>query len=156
MIDTCRYFEGQLASISEGDDELDVEPSPVRVTEAAEKVLDFLINPCGVLYYAFQFLLVFFFPKASLLEEQIKPRANLPPLLVPLRDRRPERLHYLGVSFGLTLDLFRFWRKHKFAPFYISQIPVENLFLPLLLNCLFLYCLVVHNTISIYGWIRVV
>ncbi|XP_010458398.1 PREDICTED: RNA cytidine acetyltransferase 1-like [Camelina sativa] len=92
-----RYFEGQLASISEGDDELDVEPSPVRVTEAAEKV--------------------------SLLEEQIKPRVNLPPLLVPLRDRRPERLHYLGVSFGLTLDLFRFWGKHKFAPFYISQIP---------------------------------
>lgn len=41
MIDTCRYFEGQLASISEGDDELDVEPSPVRVTDAAEKVLDF-------------------------------------------------------------------------------------------------------------------
>ncbi|CAA0187436.1 putative tRNA(Met) cytidine acetyltransferase [Arabidopsis thaliana] len=92
-----RYFEGQLASISEGDDELEVEPSPVRVTEAAAKV--------------------------SLLEEQIKPRANLPPLLVPLRDRRPERLHYIGVSFGLTLDLFRFWRKHKFAPFYISQIP---------------------------------
>uniref|UniRef100_A0A1J3I6L2 RNA cytidine acetyltransferase n=1 Tax=Noccaea caerulescens TaxID=107243 RepID=A0A1J3I6L2_NOCCA len=92
-----RYFEGQLASISEGDDELDVEAPPVRVTEAAEKV--------------------------SLLEEQIKPRTNLPPLLVPLRDRRPERLHYLGVSFGLTLDLFRFWRKQKFAPFYISQIP---------------------------------
>ncbi|KAJ0235866.1 RNA cytidine acetyltransferase 1 [Hirschfeldia incana] len=91
-----RYFEGQLASISEGDDELDVEASPVKITEAAKK--------------------------ASLLEEQIKPRANLPPLLVPLRDRRPERLHYLGVSFGLTLDLFRFWRKHKFAPFYISQI----------------------------------
>ncbi|KAL0697566.1 hypothetical protein Bca4012_053688 [Brassica carinata] len=75
-----RYFEGQLASISEGDDELDVEASPVKITEAAKK--------------------------ASLLEEQIKPRANLPPLLVPLRDRRPERLHYLGVSFGLTLDLF--------------------------------------------------
>ncbi|KAG5387337.1 hypothetical protein IGI04_038807, partial [Brassica rapa subsp. trilocularis] len=37
--------------------------------------------------------------------EQTKPRANLP----PLRDRRPERLHHLGVSFGLTLDLFRFW-----------------------------------------------
>ncbi|XP_010548049.1 PREDICTED: RNA cytidine acetyltransferase 1 [Tarenaya hassleriana] len=91
-----RYFEGQLAPISEVDDENDEEPSPVRVTEAAEKV--------------------------SLQEEQIKPRANLPPLLVPLRDRKPEKLHYLGVSFGLTLDLFRFWRKHKFAPFYVSQI----------------------------------
>lgn len=62
-----------------------------------------------------------------MLEEQVKPRTNLPPLLVPLHDRRPERLHYIGVSFGLTLDLFRFWRKHNFAPFYVSQIPVEDI-----------------------------
>ena len=61
-----------------------------------------------------------------MLEEQVKPRTNLPPLLVPLNERRPERLHYIGVSFGLTLDLFRFWRKQNFAPFYVSQIPVEN------------------------------
>jgi len=45
LIDTCRYFEGQLASISEGDDELEVEPSPVRVTEAAAKVLDYFNLP---------------------------------------------------------------------------------------------------------------
>ncbi|CAF2115989.1 unnamed protein product [Brassica oleracea var. botrytis] len=57
-----------------------------------------------------------------LMFEQIKPRATLP----PLRDRRAERLHYLGFSFGLTLDLFRFWRKHKFAPFYISQLPDQS------------------------------
>lgn len=62
-----------------------------------------------------------------MLEENIKPRTDLPPLLVHLRERRPESLHYLGVSFGLTLDLFRFWRKHKFAPFYIGQIPVKIL-----------------------------
>ncbi|ESQ44276.1 hypothetical protein EUTSA_v10005765mg [Eutrema salsugineum] len=92
-----RYFEGQIAPIAEANDEADVEQSPIRVTEAAEKV--------------------------SMLEEQVKPRTNLPPLLVPLHDRRPERLHYIGVSFGLTLDLFRFWRKHNFAPFYVSQIP---------------------------------
>ncbi|KAL0424444.1 UNVERIFIED_CONTAM: RNA cytidine acetyltransferase 1 [Sesamum radiatum] len=92
-----RYFEGQLTQISE----LDVEDLPenpdVRVIEAAEK--------------------------ASLLEENIKPRTDLPPLLVPIRERKPEKLHYLGVSFGLTLDLFRFWRKHNFAPFFISPIP---------------------------------
>jgi N-acetyltransferase 10 len=62
--------------------------------------------------------------QASLLEENIKPRANLPPLLVHLRERRPEKLHYLGVSFGLTQELFRFWRKHNFYPFYVGQIPV--------------------------------
>lgn len=71
--------------------------------------------------------------QVSLLEENIKPRTDLPPLLVHLRERQPEKLHYLGVSFGLTLDLFRFWKKHKFAPFYICQIPVEMIF-PLLVS----------------------
>ncbi|KAK8958152.1 UPF0202 protein [Platanthera guangdongensis] len=59
----------------------------------------------------------------SLLEENIMPRANLPPLLVHLRERRPEKLHYIGVSFGLTRDLFRFWRKHNFIPFYLGHVP---------------------------------
>lgn len=93
----ARYFEGQLTSISETDEDEDSNEPPVSILQAAEKV--------------------------SLLEENIKPRTNLPPLLVHLRDRRPEKLHYIGVSFGLTLDLFRFWRKHKFVPFYIGQIP---------------------------------
>ncbi|WOL09558.1 hypothetical protein Cni_G18311 [Canna indica] len=92
-----RYYEGQLAHFAEEGIEQVEEPN-VKITEAAEKVV-------------------------SLLEEKIVPRANLPPLLVHLRERHPEKLHYLGVSFGLTLDLFRFWRKHKFFPFYISQIP---------------------------------
>ncbi|XP_010681061.2 RNA cytidine acetyltransferase 1 [Beta vulgaris subsp. vulgaris] len=92
----ARYFEGQLTSISETDDEDDVDKPPVSIVQAAEKV--------------------------SLLEENIKPKTDLPPLLVHPRERRPEKLHYIGVSFGLTLDLFRFWRKHKFVPFYIGQI----------------------------------
>ncbi|KAL5152610.1 RNA cytidine acetyltransferase 1 [Glycine soja] len=92
-----RYYEGQLTPISGIDVDDEVQTSQIRVTEAAEKV--------------------------SLLEENIKPRKELPHLLVHLRERRPEKLHYIGVSFGLTLDLFRFWRKLKFAPFYISQIP---------------------------------
>lgn len=63
--------------------------------------------------------------QASLLEEKIQPRTDLPPLLVHLHERRPEKLHYIGVSFGLTLDLFRFWRKHNFSPFFIGSIPVS-------------------------------
>ena len=35
---TFRYFEGQLTSISETDDEDDVEEQPVRIAEAAEQV----------------------------------------------------------------------------------------------------------------------
>ncbi|KAJ6918920.1 hypothetical protein NC651_013009 [Populus alba x Populus x berolinensis] len=88
-----RYYGGQLTPISVVDDENDVEIPQLRVTEAAEK------------------------------KKNIKPRTDLPPLLVNLHERRPEKLHYLGVSFGLTLDLFRFWKRRKFAPFYIGQIP---------------------------------
>ncbi|KAK2448182.1 RNA cytidine acetyltransferase [Trifolium repens] len=59
----------------------------------------------------------------SQVEETIKPRTDLPYLLVNLRERRSEKLRYVGVSFGLTLDLFSFWRKLKISPFYIGQIP---------------------------------
>jgi len=63
--------------------------------------------------------------QVSLLEENIMPRTELPPLLVHLHVRQPEKLHYIGVSFGLTRELFRFWRKHNFIPFYIGQVPVS-------------------------------
>ena len=63
--------------------------------------------------------------QVSLLEETIEPRKNLPYLLVHLRERRPEKLHYIGVSFGLTLELLRFWKKHNFFPFFIGHTPVK-------------------------------
>lgn len=91
-----RYYEGQLTVLSEVSDE-ETEEEHEKIIQAAEKV--------------------------SLMEENIKPRANLPPLLVGLHERRPEKLHYIGVSFGLIQHLYNFWRKHKFVPFYIGQIP---------------------------------
>ena len=47
----------------------------------------------------------------SLLEETIKPRKNLPPLLLQLSERKPEKLDYLGVSYGLTRPLLKFWTR---------------------------------------------
>lgn len=35
--------------------------------------------------------------------------------------RKPIRLHYLGVSFGLTQQLFNFWQRAGYAPAYIRQ-----------------------------------
>jgi len=61
----------------------------------------------------------------GLLSEQLTPRKNLPPLLMKLTDRKPEGLHYLGVSFGITSDLFRFWKKAGFAPVYLRQTANE-------------------------------
>lgn len=57
----------------------------------------------------------------TLQTEKLAPRQGLPPLLVSLSDRAPERLHYLGTSFGLTPELYAFWRKSGFAPVYLRQ-----------------------------------
>lgn len=63
---------------------------------------------------------------SGLLAEQIGPRAELPPLLLSLAQRSPERLHWLGTSFGLTHPLFRFWHRMRFVPVYVRQTVNET------------------------------
>eukprot|EP01126_Amoeba_proteus_P061077 TRINITY_DN8157_c0_g1_i7.p1 TRINITY_DN8157_c0_g1~~TRINITY_DN8157_c0_g1_i7.p1 ORF type:complete len:505 (-),score=97.81 TRINITY_DN8157_c0_g1_i7:381-1895(-) len=58
--------------------------------------------------------------------ENIKPRTHLPPLLRKLDERTPERLHYLGTSFGFSPQLFRFWKRNHFLPVYIRLTALEN------------------------------
>lgn len=60
----------------------------------------------------------------NLQTEKITPRKNLPPLLLDLKDRKAERLHYLGTSFGITSQLFSFWKKNSFSPVYLRQTAV--------------------------------
>lgn len=57
----------------------------------------------------------------SLLEECIEPRKSLPPLLLKLSERVPEKLDYIGVSFGLTEQLLKFWKKAGYVPVYLRQ-----------------------------------
>ncbi|KOC66166.1 N-acetyltransferase 10 [Habropoda laboriosa] len=57
----------------------------------------------------------------NLLEERIEPRASLPPLLLKLTERRPESLDYIGVSFGVTEQLLKFWKRAGFVPVYLRQ-----------------------------------
>lgn len=59
----------------------------------------------------------------SLLEEVITPRKELPPLLLKLSERRAEKLDYLGVSYGLTAQLLKFWKKAGYIPVYLRQTP---------------------------------
>lgn len=58
-------------------------------------------------------------------DDEIKPRANLPPLLMSLDERKCEQLDYMGVSFGLTPDLLKFWKRNKYVPVYIRQTPSD-------------------------------
>ncbi|KZC10103.1 N-acetyltransferase 10 [Dufourea novaeangliae] len=59
--------------------------------------------------------------EVTLLEERIEPRATLPPLLLKLNERQPENLDYLGVSFGITEQLLKFWKRANFVPVYLRQ-----------------------------------
>ena len=61
----------------------------------------------------------------DLVTEKLAPRTKLPPLLVPLSEKRPEPLHWIGTSFGLTPELFRFWFKDGYRPLYVRQTPNE-------------------------------
>lgn len=57
--------------------------------------------------------------------EQLRPRTGLPPLLCRLSDRPPEQLQWLGVSYGLTQQLYNFWSRSAFSPVYLRQAPSE-------------------------------
>jgi N-acetyltransferase 10 len=53
--------------------------------------------------------------------ESLKPRKKLPPLMTALADRPSERLHWMGVSFGLTTQLLNFWSRKAFKTCYLRQ-----------------------------------
>ncbi|RZF38829.1 hypothetical protein LSTR_LSTR000532 [Laodelphax striatellus] len=59
--------------------------------------------------------------EVGLLEERLEPRKKLPPLLLKLSERPAEQLHYIGVSYGLTAQLLKFWKKANFVPVYLRQ-----------------------------------
>jgi N-acetyltransferase 10 len=63
--------------------------------------------------------------EVDLLEETIEPKSSLPPLLLKLSERRPENLDYLGVSFGVTESLLKFWKRAEFVPVYLRQTSNE-------------------------------
>ncbi|KAG9328103.1 hypothetical protein JZ751_016551 [Albula glossodonta] len=46
-----------------------------------------------------------------------------PSLRVQLNERPAEKLDYLGVSYGLTPQLLRFWKRAGFVPVYLRQTP---------------------------------
>ncbi|KAL4224487.1 N-acetyltransferase 10 [Mactra antiquata] len=63
--------------------------------------------------------------EVTLLEERVNPRKHLPPLLMKLNERKAEQLDYIGVSYGMTSDLLRFWKKCSFVPVYLRQTANE-------------------------------
>lgn len=62
-------------------------------------------------------------PGTSLQTETIRVRSanKMPPLLHRLGELRPDRLDYIGTSYGLTANLLRFWKKAGYVPLYLRQ-----------------------------------
>ncbi|TPX09319.1 uncharacterized protein E0L32_009511 [Thyridium curvatum] len=60
---------------------------------------------------------------ASLLVDDVKVRDlnKMPPLFSRLSERKPVGLDYVGVSYGLTQPLHKFWKRASFAPVYLRQ-----------------------------------
>lgn len=63
--------------------------------------------------------------RTASLKDEIKLRdaKSLPPLLLKLSERAPYHLDYLGVSYGLTPQLHKFWKRSGFVPVYLRQTP---------------------------------
>ncbi|KAF9447020.1 DUF699-domain-containing protein [Macrolepiota fuliginosa MF-IS2] len=66
-------------------------------------------------------------PSETLLTENTTVRAPqvMQPLLQRLTERKPENLDYLGVSYGLTPQLLRFWKRAGYVPLYLRQTQSE-------------------------------
>nr|XP_042907106.1 RNA cytidine acetyltransferase [Parasteatoda tepidariorum] len=59
----------------------------------------------------------------SMLKERLQPRMSLPPLLYEMNQIKPDILDYIGVSYGLSEELLRFWKKSDFSPVYLNYTP---------------------------------
>ncbi|QLQ79651.1 hypothetical protein HG537_0C02980 [Torulaspora globosa] len=90
------YYEGKFTDMSE-----DVKPRDFSIKRISDRELE----------------------KSNLLKDEIKLRdaKSLPPLLLKLSEQPPTFLHYLGVSYGLTQSLLKFWKNNKFVPVYLRQ-----------------------------------
>ncbi|KIW21275.1 hypothetical protein PV08_01855 [Exophiala spinifera] len=93
------FYEGKFTSLSENESIESAEHMP-RLTDADLE-------------------------SSTLLDDNIRVRDihQMPPLFSKLSERRPNHLDYLGVSFGLTQPLHKFWKRASFAPVYLRQTP---------------------------------
>jgi N-acetyltransferase 10 len=92
------FYDGKLASLSE------TEPQEVeQMRRLTESELE----------------------SASLLQDNVKVReaSEMPPLFARLPELKAPRLDYVGVSYGLTQQLHKFWKRRSFVPVYLRQTP---------------------------------
>ena len=96
------YYEGKFTSLSED------QPPPPEA-DSMPRVTDTDLE------------------SSTLLTDNVKVRdiSAMPPLFSKLSERSPTLLDYVGVSYGLTQPLHKFWKRALFAPVYLRQTPNE-------------------------------
>ncbi|KAF2437434.1 N-acetyltransferas-like protein [Karstenula rhodostoma CBS 690.94] len=64
---------------------------------------------------------------ATLLKDDVKVREakDMPPLFARLPELKAPQLDYVGVSYGLTPQLHKFWKRASFVPVYLRQTANE-------------------------------
>lgn len=94
------FYEGKFTSLAEPS-------SRIQNTEHTPRVTDAELDD------------------TNLLEDDIHVRNinSMPPLFSKLSERTTDQLDYLGVSYGLTQPLHKFWKRASFAPVYLRQTP---------------------------------
>ncbi|TFK46145.1 DUF699-domain-containing protein [Heliocybe sulcata] len=92
------YYSGEYFNLSESVDEEQSYPDPAAVDEDTSLLTD---------------------------KPSIRSPTAMPPLLQRLTERKPETLDYLGVSYGLTPQLLRFWKRAGYVPLYVRQTQSE-------------------------------
>ncbi|EPQ51169.1 DUF699-domain-containing protein [Gloeophyllum trabeum ATCC 11539] len=92
------YYSGEYFNLSESVEEEPSYPNPAAVEEGTSLLTD---------------------------KPSIRSPTQMPPLLQRLTERKPEKLDYLGVSYGLTPQLLRFWKRAGYIPLYIRQTQSE-------------------------------
>ncbi|KAI9002143.1 GNAT acetyltransferase 2-domain-containing protein [Hyaloraphidium curvatum] len=100
-----RYYNGDLVNLSEDDEDEELAEGERRTNGSVPSS-----------------------EKGALQSEvlRVKDPSKMPPLLRRVQDRPlKERLHWIGVSYGITPPLHKFWKRHGFLPLYVRQTPNE-------------------------------
>ncbi len=101
------FYEGKFTDLSETNNDDATTTTNTKTTTTISRITDAELE------------------STSLLEDTIKIRDihTMPPLFSKLSECRPDSLDYLGVSFGLTSPLHKFWKRAQFSPVYLRQTP---------------------------------
>jgi len=57
---------------------------------------------------------------SNIYEEILRPKKKLKPLLLKLCEVSPNFINWIGTSFGLTNELYNFWKKNHMYPVYLK------------------------------------